>query len=405
MNIAITRKSERRRAEIIDAAIRHFNRSGLNGATLGGIAASVGMVTNGVAYYYRRKEDLAAACMIQSLAELVDIIGQAVAVDDPALRLERLLAAWFARLADGVTGKATPVMVFNDIRALTPPQSNEVFPEYYRLFRVLRGIFNGTSIGGDPVARNARTHLLLSILHAAQEWFVAQCEARDHARVAARLALILKSGLGGVAPQIMLSLPDPDPDADPMRVAYLRAATRLINQHGYRGTSVERIAGELNLTKGSFYHHIDAKDDLVTACFERTFAVLRQAQDLGFESSGNGAERLATTVGALLGWQLSEAGPMLRISAYNSLPESIRPTIRHAGDRLVERFAWQISDAQADGSMPVRDAIIGARVLHSMLNAVIELEWWVSERGQARALPHYTLALFSGLFAPLAGED
>jgi len=401
MNIAVTKKSERRRAEIISAATLHFNRSGLSGATLGEIAASVGMVTNGVAYYYRRKEDLAAACMVQSIGELIRAIEPAMMKSDPVERLNDLLHGWFARLAAGATGAATPIIVFNDIRALPQPQSDSVFPEYYRLFRSLRNVFSGTGVGENAVARNARTHLLLSILHAAQEWFVAECEPRDHALVAARLSRILTEGLGGEPPREGVTLPDPDPEADPMRNAYLRAATRLINQHGYRGASVERIAGELNLTKGSFYHHMDAKDDLVTACFERTFSVLRRGQDLGFAAEGNGAARLALTVGALLDWQLSDAGPMLRISAYNSLPDTIRPTIRQAGNRLIERFAWQIGDAQADGSMPVSDALIGARVLHSMLNAAIELDWWVPEGNHTEALRHYTLALFRGLFTPL----
>ncbi|MDN8891457.1 helix-turn-helix domain-containing protein, partial [Staphylococcus aureus] len=52
---------------------------------------------------------------------------------------------------------------------------------------------------------------------------------------------------------------------------FLQAATRLINERGYRGASVERIASELNVTKGSFYHHLEAKDDLVLACFRRSF--------------------------------------------------------------------------------------------------------------------------------------
>ena len=53
--------------------------------------------------------------------------------------------------------------------------------------------------------------------------------------------------------------------------AFLLAATRLINELGYRGASVQRIASELNVTKGSFYHHLDAKDDLVAACYRRSF--------------------------------------------------------------------------------------------------------------------------------------
>jgi AcrR family transcriptional regulator len=52
------------------------------------------------------------------------------------------------------------------------------------------------------------------------------------------------------------------------RGEFLRMATLTINQRGYKGASVHRIASGLNVTKGSFYHHNEAKDDLVLACFE-----------------------------------------------------------------------------------------------------------------------------------------
>lgn len=405
MSVVITRKSDRRRSEIITAAIRHFNRSGLSGATLSAIAASVGLVTNGVVYYYKRKEDLAAACMVCSLDDLYDSIIKTLDEPDPLRRLQLLCEAWFARLSAGLVGDARPVMVFNDIRAFTSPQSDLVNQSYNNFFVTVRRVFDGTPISADPVARNARTHFLLSVLHAAQEWFPEHYEPQDHSRVAIRLSQILAEGLGGTAPVLTSDLPSLDGDGDDIYQAYLRVVTRLINQHGYPGASVERISSELNLTKGSFYHHIDAKNELVTACFERTFSLLRQGQNIGFSSLGTGAERLAITLGALLTWQLSEAGPMLRISAYNSLPEAIRPRFRQVADRLISRFAWQINEAQTDGSMPVRDQMIGARVVDSMLNAVIELEWWVSASSFDEAFSVYTDALTHGLFAPLASSS
>ena len=71
--------------------------------------------------------------------------------------------------------------------------------------------------------------------------------------------------------------------AEPGREAFLLAATRLINELGYRGASVQKIASELNVTKGSFYHHLDAKDDLVIACYKRSFDTIADAQQLADE--------------------------------------------------------------------------------------------------------------------------
>jgi AcrR family transcriptional regulator len=54
--------------------------------------------------------------------------------------------------------------------------------------------------------------------------------------------------------------------------------TELVNDQGYHGASVDKIAARLNVTKGSFYHHNDTKDDLVASCFERSFTIVRGAQ-------------------------------------------------------------------------------------------------------------------------------
>ena len=38
-------------------------------------------------------------------------------------------------------------------------------------------------------------------------------------------------------------------------------------------SQVDEIAAELGVSTGSFYHHLDNKDDLVVACFRRSFAL------------------------------------------------------------------------------------------------------------------------------------
>ncbi|PMZ30528.1 TetR/AcrR family transcriptional regulator, partial [Pseudomonas sp. GW247-3R2A] len=86
----------------------------------------------------------------------------------------------------------------------------------------------------------------------------------QYPRVEERLMDVFAHGIAGPnarwSPELIdLAHDEPEPG----REAFLLAATRLINQLGYRGASVQKIASELNVTKGSFYHHLDAKDDLV----------------------------------------------------------------------------------------------------------------------------------------------
>ncbi|MFX5937845.1 TetR/AcrR family transcriptional regulator, partial [Acinetobacter baumannii] len=74
----------------------------------------------------------------------------------------------------------------------------------------------------------------------------------------------------------------------------------------------------LKVTKGSFYHHNDNKDDLIVDCFARTFDVIRRAQSAADECE-NGWYRLSAAAAALVKYQLSNDGPLLRITARSGL--------------------------------------------------------------------------------------
>src|SRR3546814_21031898 len=89
---------------------------------------------------------------------------------------------------------------------------------------------------------------------------------------------------------------------------------------GYRGASVQRIASELNVTKGSFYHHLDAKDDLVIACYKRSFATIAEAQRLANERGGPHWRRLSSNIETLLDVQFSDRGLLQRTTALPGLP-------------------------------------------------------------------------------------
>ena len=54
----------------------------------------------------------------------------------------------------------------------------------------------------------------------------------------------------------------------------------MVNEQGYHGALIDKISAQLHVTKGSFCHYNDNKQDLIFTCFERTFAVLRRGLSL-----------------------------------------------------------------------------------------------------------------------------
>jgi AcrR family transcriptional regulator len=418
-----TRFQEKREA-LLDAAARHFNAQGVKGATLGEIAAQVGLVTTSLTYYYRKKEDLATACFLRAIAAH-DALAQrallAVTAHAPAVsvadRVTHFLQLHAQLLADMEAGTRPALIGFADIRALPDPQAATVFAAYTDMFRRVRSLLDGpetAQLGRDDL--NARAHLLLSAAHWLRAW-VQRHAVDDYPRVAQRQAQLLLHGVapaGGCWPDAgaldplaldavaAAALHPADGTADDHTAdAFLRAATALVNEQGYRGASVDRISARLHVTKGSFYHHNETKHDLISACFDRSFAVLGHTLRAAAQGPGSAWQRTCGAVAALVRFQLGPLGPLLRSTATSALPdEPERAQVRRQLQQLSGLIASLLVDGLEDGSLRPHDPAIAAQLLSSAINAAAELQRWVPGISPANATALYTRPALLGLLCP-----
>ena len=396
-----TDRFERKREAILDAATLILNRKGIKGLTLGDTAAAVELSTTSVTYYFKRKDDLAAACITRGIETLHDIAEAANRAPTPPERLHAFLTRYLDTLKAIGAGTAAPLPIISELRALSSPRREEVATAYGRLFRKARQMFDHPDLlWMSRGRRTARTRMLLEQVFWGGAWLV-KYEPDDYPRVRDRMVDIF---LNGVAPEG--SLWEPEPIAmsalaegpELARETFLLAATRLINKRGYRGASVDKISAELNVTKGSFYHHNEAKDDLVVACFERSFEVLRRAQRLAMDLPGNQWEKLSACAAALAEFQLSEHGPLLRTLALTALPEQMRRVMMEHANRVSDRFASMISDGIAEGSIRPVDPFIAAQMLNATLNACAELGYLVPDVRPKAAASVFVRPLLMGIF-------
>ena len=100
-----------KREAILSAAALLFNEQGVKGATLSGIAGSVGLVTNSVTYYYRKKEDLATACFLRSIAAFDTLADTAAKEISVPARLRAFFRLHAQLLADIDEGQHAPIEI------------------------------------------------------------------------------------------------------------------------------------------------------------------------------------------------------------------------------------------------------------------------------------------------------
>ena len=270
---------QRRRADIIAAAIPILNGQGFDGMHLTAVAERIGLRATGVTYYFPRKEELAVACLEAGFDTVHGMLDAAEVEPDGASRVGRLISLYVARDADVRRGQATPMAAFAAIRALQGVPLSRVSESYMRVFRRVRGLLDAPELARlDAADRTIRAIVLLEQL----AWSSAWLDGYDldlFPRLAARMSDIATKGMiltGDVTGLRVIELGTGATDMS--KEAFLITATRQINAHGYRGASVDRISASLNHTKGAFYHHNEAKDDLVAACFRRSFSIAREAQ-------------------------------------------------------------------------------------------------------------------------------
>jgi AcrR family transcriptional regulator len=394
----------RKKQAIIAAASEILNRDGVKGMTLANVASRVGLITTSVTYYFKKKEDLAVACLLDSIARVDAMMEDALQGATPEARLRKLIQNWLdVQRRIGEEG-APVITVFNDIRALQGRHHEIVLEAYMRFFAKVRRIFESPELAWlDEQSRTARAHIVTEQIFWAVAW-LSRYDYEDYGRVRERMCDIMLHGLAPAGAEwrpeeLAVDAVLAHGQALTARETFLIAATRLINEKGYRGASVEKISERLNVTKGSFYHHNEAKDDLVVECFKRSFETMRRVQRALIDRQSDHWSKLTTIAATLVDYQLSHRGPLLRASALSALPESMRLSMVEASNRVSDRFASIIADGIASASVRAVDPFIAAQMLTATLNACAEIRWWIpgAERSMAPAL--YAKPMLMGFFA------
>ena len=391
---------EDRTAQILQVAALLMLERGLKGMTQADVAERAGMKATNLTHYFRKKEDIAFACLSRTMDHIEARIEQAEREPDAPARVST-----FIRLAieheKGVREKRVPALApLSDLRAMSEPGQGLLVARFMTLFNRVKGFFPAVEDATGRALRTARTHVLIEVLLWLPAWIL-RYSASDYDRVHHRIVEILTHGLSAGSPWAPLQVDARDVGIEDgaARRGFLMAATRLINQRGYHGASVDLIVSEARVTKGSFYHHLEAKDDLVTACFLDSLATISRAQHRTDDMAGTHLQKLQSAVAALLELQLSDGDQLLRTSALQGMPTDVLRAALDRSNRAAGRFADMVIDAMSEGSVRAVDPVVASQMLMAAINGAYELRGWAEKLGRSDAVEIYASTLFDGLFA------
>ena len=194
----------------------------------------------------------------------------------------------------------------------------------------------------------------------------------------------------------------PDPA---MRMRILDAADRLLVRHGFRRMTIESIAAEARIGKGSVYLHFRSKEDVALSCIDRMAAGVVAHLDRLAARPGTAVARLAAMLRARV---------LVRFDYARRHAHSIDEKLAVMRQAMLERRATHFDDeaavldrvvaaGRAAGEFAAAPAHAG-RALVAATNALLPYSLSVRELGHRAALARRTdevvALLLAGLAAP-----
>jgi TetR/AcrR family transcriptional regulator len=162
-------KRERRRAEILRAALAAFRDHGYHATTLDDIAAGLGVRKTALYHYFPDKQSILLACHRDAIADLERILAAARPLSTAELRLRHVVREHVRVMTDALGGSP---LAF-EVTSLAPEQQTEIIAARDRYERELReivalGMRQGTFRRGDP---KLAVFILLGALNGIARWY------------------------------------------------------------------------------------------------------------------------------------------------------------------------------------------------------------------------------------------
>jgi TetR/AcrR family transcriptional regulator, cholesterol catabolism regulator len=161
------------------------------------------------------------------------------------------------------------------------------------------------------------------------------------------------------------------------------AAVKLFEQKGYHATSVQDIADEVGLQKGSLYHYIHSKEDLLLQIAHQAITEFNQRLERILEADIPAREKLVQAIENHLTVSISnlQTTTVLLREAF-SLGEHPHQMIQELTDRYVDLWTNILHEGGQNGEFSIPDQKVTALAILGACNWVYR---WYNPDGRLTA--------------------
>lgn len=168
------------------------------------------------------------------------------------------------------------------------------------------------------------------------------------------------------------------------RDAILDATERLLARSGYKKMTIEDLAKEVGIGKGSVYLHFESKEDIALSHIDRIVERLKTALFAIAQSKASPENRLR---------RMLIERVMLRFDSVQHYSQSMNDLLAQLRPRLLERrkryfeeeariFARVLSDGKISGVFKIKDPVETGRTLLDATNSLLPYSLSVYELGE-----------------------
>lgn len=154
------------------------------------------------------------------------------------------------------------------------------------------------------------------------------------------------------------------------REAVLLAAAQEFNARGYHNTTLDEVAGRLNVTKPTIYYYVTNKDEILTEIFRTGCAALAEAADAVDASDLAGLDKLAEFMRRYAVLMTTDFVRNVALLEDTCLGPEIRAEVREIKSAIDRRFRAFVEESIRDGAIAECDPKMAAFTIAGALNGI-----------------------------------